>query len=426
MKVLIISSDEIDVSNYNAIFDILRWEEVNNRDDINFSDYDGLVLDANSLRTVKRIKPGIGFYTFEKSLNCIAIRDILGRKNSFVFVIGNPSTMMGYESIADCVGFKVEARSVSGTVIGDFDTDGRFAPYWRSIGSYEYYIESISAGSVKNIMKSGSRVEPYDTITTRSGYIIGTCVSIDDSIDDEKVFEGILSFVPVLATGKKDTIQSLLGLFLENGEQTEPVWAKQLTVVRQEVVDDDISKVNDRIEALRGELASLNEKREIMRQPIEVLYKANKALENSVATLLEAIGFEVMWPEKKNEVEYYIKAFNEQFVVEVKSTRKETFGKKGLNQVVEWQMDKLYESGEDFKALLITSNQFDKPLNERNEDILPPNLLAIAEKYDICVLPVTTLYDISQRIADGKYSLEDFVKIMKRTKGIIKISRKQK
>lgn len=427
MKVLIISSDEIDVTDFNANFDILKWEEVSKRDDINFSDYDGLVLDADSLRTVKNDMPGISFYAFERSLNYIAVCDILGRKGSFVSIIGNPSTVIQNKSIAGCIGFKVEVKNLSGSSIGDYDDDKQFALYWRSISDYKYYIEGISAEDIRRAMVPGCDIELYDGIRTRSGYIIGTCVSVDDFfVEDDKVFEGTLSFIPPLLSGKNDTVRSLLDIFLKNIKQKEPSWAKQLLAVGQDAIDDEITKVDSKIEDFRKKRALLDDKRKKIRQPIEILYKADKELEKSVAVLLENLGFKVVWPEKKNEAEFFIEMDNKKFVIEVKSTKKEVFDKKGLRQVVEWQMDKLSESGEEYKALLITSNQFSKPLDERNKNILPPNLVSFAEKYDICVLPVVALFSISQQIADGKYSPEEFVELMKETKGTMCLPERQK
>lgn len=49
MKVLIITSDKIDVSLFDAESKIIDWKNANFATNINFSDYDGLVIDADSL-----------------------------------------------------------------------------------------------------------------------------------------------------------------------------------------------------------------------------------------------------------------------------------------------------------------------------------------------------------------------------------------
>lgn len=95
MKVLIITSEEIDTSAFNTEFRFIDWNCANFALDINFSDYDGLVIEVDSL-TKKKEKKGeddkIYLSNFEQQLSPEVTNDILGRKGSFITIVGNPAT----------------------------------------------------------------------------------------------------------------------------------------------------------------------------------------------------------------------------------------------------------------------------------------------------------------------------------------------
>ena len=423
MKVLIITSEEIDTSAFNAEFRFIDWNCANFALDINFSDYDGLVIDVDSLAKEKEKKgedDKIYLSNFEQQLSPEVTNDILGRKGSFVTIIGNPATLLQYSSLINLLGFNASVKQLKGTNITDRCDNNNFKNYWKKINEYHYYFEWIKVNRMNNNPFRGCRLKVYDEIKNRSGYIIGTCISPVENLTSCPVLSGEISFVPPLED-KQETIRNILEIYLPFGDEKEPGWAQSLMVVGQKAIEDRISELATKINGLLQQKQDLEEDRQNLRRCLEVLYKSDKLLEKSTKQLLKEIGFTNSEPGESNKVEFYVNFKNYNFVVEVKSTKKESLDMKGLRQVINWQMDKMSESNEKYKALLITSNQYNLPLEKRSRTILPSNLIEFAKQYEICVLPVTILFYISQLISEKKYTVKEFADLLYKTNGIVKM-----
>lgn len=427
MKVLIITSEKIDISAFNAEFRIIDWNCANFALNINFSDYDGLIIDVDSLVKEKEKKSEndiIYLSNFEQQLSPGVTADILGRKGSFIAVIGNPTIVLHSYRLANLLGIEASVKQLEGTNITDRCGNKNFRDYWKKINKYQYYFEWIRISKLSGNPFRGCGVKTYDEIKNRSGYIVGTCINLVESASYMPFLGGEMSLIPPLED-KQETIRDILAVYLPFGDEKEPEWAQSLTVAGQKAIEDKISELGTKIESLSRQKQSLEEDRQNLRRWIEVLYKSDKPLEKSIKHLLREIGFMVNEPKEPNKVEFYVSSKNYNFVVEVKSTKKESLDMKGLRQVINWQMDKMGESNEKYKALLIASNQYHLPLEKRSKTILPPNLIDFAKQYGICVLPVTTLFYVSQLISEGEYTIKEFADLLCKTDGIIKMPKVQ-
>lgn len=421
MKVLIITSEpQIDVSMFDADIQFIFWNNINFRININFSDYDGLIIDADSLIEMRE-KEEIFLSNFEQQLSPKIIIDILKQKDSFISIIGDPSIILQYHRLSELLGYDILTRKTLGTNITYRCDSGKFKNYWKQIINYHYYFELIKLHASNKTVQKECIINTYDEIKNRSGYILGACLDIRDSYSNLPVFQGEMSFIPPLEKDKKETILNILRTYLSFGNSNEPKWAKSIVVTGQKTLDEKIEKLQEKINKTLQKQQKLEKDKQNLRKSLEVLYKSDKPLEISVKSLLERIGFTNEEPKEQNKVEFCTKYDNFGFVVEIKSTKKESFDMKGLRQVVNWQMDKISESGEKYKPLFVTSNQYNLVPKERNEDILPPNLIKFVEQFEICVLPVTILFCVSQLIEEKKYTTKEFAQLLSKTNGIVKI-----
>ena len=68
--------------------------------------------------------------------------------------------------------------------------------------------------------------------------------------------------------------------------------------------------------------------------------------------------------------------------------------------------------------MVIASTQYDKPYDERNNDILPPNLVEYSTKKNIAVITVTDLYKASQDIVKGDESIDGLLNKLSTVAGL--------
>lgn len=423
MKVLIFTSGKNDLSKFAAEFRVIDWENANFALNINFADYDGLIVDADSLTKLRESQDEpVYIFNLEAQLSPAIITDIASRRGSFVTIIGNPLTKINNRSVAFLLGFDIEVKALVGTSILENAGSQKFSNYWKKVTSYDYYIESIASRDYAPNPFKNYRLCTSDSIKNRSNYILGCRLEMINTRTGLPALEGDVSFVPSLKDKKQETFDSILELYVPYSQQTEPEWLQSVKVAGQEDMEGKIAAIKSKIEKLSTKKNSLEDDIRGLRRPLEVLYKSDKPLEESIKNLMTKIGFTVEEPGSKNKVEFIVKCAKRNIVVEVKSTKKETIDMKGLRQVINWQMDELAKSGRVCKPLLIVSNQYDKPLEERSEDFLPPNLVDFAKQYKICAISVKTLFEIARQINAKQYSYEEFAKRIEETDGILSYS----
>jgi hypothetical protein len=154
---------------------------------------------------------------------------------------------------------------------------------------------------------------------------------------------GPIYFLPESQLSEEATLEFVLrDLCGIDVSAPEPEWVSQFVVPGQEEVDDEIDKLNARINGLRGDLARKFEEREEARQPLRLLYETGPKLEETVMSVLEALGAEVERPDadRKNKEESWVtvRVGDELFegVLEVKGVKTKHFNTEGLRQLTTW------------------------------------------------------------------------------------------
>lgn len=419
MKVLILSSEKLQLAKYDAEIKVVPWTDVK-LPELNVIDYDGLIIDTSGIGEALESDDERGFPLanfWERVLTTGTASDILGGAGSFITVVGDPSISCHSEQLTDRLGVDVEVVQDGGESIKRSYAGEEFEPYYDKIQHYDYYFKRPKI-AVRGKWYTAVIEDIFDTITMRSGYSLALKFCRADQTSGE------LRFVPVLPDGVETSINEILKIYLGSEEKpaAEPEWATSMKVEGQEALDAEINKVRGGIKALRQTEQQLLEERRELRKSLEVLYKSGKPLEESVKYCLRQMGMEVEEPNVSNKVEFFFSSKGHKFVAEVKSKKKSGLEKYGLLQVLQWQNERLEDTGENYKPVVIVSCEYDKPPDKRQTDFLPGTQKEVAESRGIAILTVQTLYDALQKIQAKQLSLSNFVKQLNGTSGIMKLS----
>ena len=138
MKVLVITSDTIEKKLFHDVY-FLSWKEANEKaQEINFSEYDGIILDADSIQKDKgSLTPNIvtgvqGYYSLQNSISPSIITDLFQQKDSFFTIIGNPQATVANKSISSLLGFNISVKEKSGdSIVIEAEEGDLYFSYWK-------------------------------------------------------------------------------------------------------------------------------------------------------------------------------------------------------------------------------------------------------------------------------------------------------
>ncbi len=397
-------------------------------ENINLYDYDGILIDVSSIpkRESAIINAGeqrLNFHTFEfRIFTPEVIYRILSRSEAFVVLLGDPSTQLGQFSAANRLGLALIMTPSHGTnLINKCEKHQPFFDYMKQVKNYSYAFRNnprMNEDCAHAISYFGERpllsIEPLLSI------------KVGDSIAARIGGPGFseLYLLPVLPSGVPKSIDQIFDVLASGDDDivSEPEWASTIKATGQKEVDDQIAETDRDIVKLNNKRNDLMAKKAKIRQPIEILYKIGKELENSIKVTLRDIGITVTDPSTTEGREFTFEFNGQKFVVEVKSTERQFFDKNGLRQVVEWQDDVLLESGEKYKPVFIASNETKKPAQDRQEAYLPPNLLQFAQERKIATISVSVLYEFVEKIKRGDLEVSELIDLLLKTDGIVGLS----
>jgi hypothetical protein len=436
MKIAVISTNKLSLKLKNYKIHGFLWSDIGKKE-INLRDFDGVILDLSGL---DEKASGVNWPEFQEILNFEITLDVLYREGSFIYVIGNPFTNGHQYSVAEMLGLKLKYVPGKGDSITKTKSfkNSPFKDYLQKVKSYSYSFsaQSVTAEVVDRVERFSRHADVTSTsyLGNRSGYTIAAEIGINIfeltynnyRTDENPLFAGKLVILPAIDMELDGLTNMLLEVSSENSAESEPEWAGTIIVNGQPEVDALLIQNDEAAQKLNSEKKDLVQQKEVLRKSVEVLYKSGKPLEESIKFTLTDMGLQIIEPQTSDKVEFYITFKEFKFVVEVKSTANETIDQKGLRQVIDWQNDAFDETGDDYKALVITSTQFDKPLDDRTEDILPHNLQEYAEKRNIAVLTVKDMFNVSQMVQRGEITLDDFIKELASFDGLYKITKEPK
>lgn len=431
MKVLVFTDKKIQLPKYGHTVDLVLWGDQNRIQKLNIIDYDGVIFD---LESVDKQELGDDIVRFQDVFNPSVVLNILKEHNSFVVAIGNPAVTFDGTPFYNLLGFKLNVTDKGGDSLKAVDPKSLFCEYLSSIKRYTYFFETgVSpademTGLMKRIYHRTYVAVAHPTLETRSGHLVSSVIGFYRRNDDNQyetpksIFQGSLRLLPSSSGGARQSIISILDVYLGSTPMGEPEWASEVSVVGQDTLDEKIAEEQVYIDKHQLSRDGYIEQKTELRRSLEVLYRADKPLESSIKWYLERVGITVVEPEVENEAEFYFELDDKKFVAEVKSTTKETVDKKGLRQVTEWQDEILIETGDEYKPVLIVSNQYDIAPSERSGNFLPDNLVKFAEKKGVAVLSVSYIYQEFQKIESGTLQVSDFIERIYKLNGMAGIN----
>jgi hypothetical protein len=438
MKIIIFTSEKIKPTGTSHTVDVVSWSNASAAK-VNLRDYDGVVFDMTSRNAEK----DVSLWWFEDDTVTPEITfDILKRQGSFIVILGDPNTILKNETISRRIGLVIENIKGHGDNLCQVDDSQMFAKYLQQIKTYSYSFRTIPSltDDMKSLLignskyKAGAALNNF--LQTKAQYAVAAEITpfictLNNSgqINYKKeVTSGKLILLPPLKDGIAKSIDGILEVLAPNKgyDIAEPDWASEISVVGQSKIDGSISNNQAKLEKLSAEKTGLLNQKIELRRSVEILYKSDKPLETSIKDYFRKVGIKVVEPKITNKAEFSFEYSSKKFVVEVKSTSKEQFDQKGLRQVNEWRDDYLVETGECYKPVLIASNQYNLPPNERNSDYLPDNLKKYAVDKDIAVISVRDIFDNLQSVEAETGKLDDFINNIYDTKGIFKTTKEPK
>lgn len=405
---------------------VFAWDDLPTN--LNLRDYDAVLIDVTAIDTEM-----VNWFEFEDIINPAICIDVLKPMGSYIIVLGDPDFFYkkngATKAFMKWSPFNFTWIKGKGTSINVQDRKSSFGSYLPKVKEYPVSYSFITASSYVLQTYENQRFDievfhdPF--LTTRAGYTVASSIWVKRKqaaypYTSNPLFDGdFLLLAPTSRDSAEDIIE-ILNLMEEAEPILAPEWAESITVVGQEVVDDKIRKNHATIKRLKDEKQKLLENRDVIRQPVLMLYASGKPLELATKNVLEDMGAQVKVPKDTSKVEYTVAYNKEFFATEVKSTEKEHIDMKGLRQALDWSTDAYEETELIHKSLLVISTLYSLESSKRIESVpLPDNLQKYATDKQIAVLTVAVLFDAHQRIKKGTLTADAFFNLLSATNGLI-------
>lgn len=416
---------------------VIPWDSEKLEEE-NLRDYDGIIIDADSYNELDKVASPDAIEN-EVILPMITY-DVLNAPPSLYLVVGDPSHVIWQNDILGAVGFSGTYMKGAGIQhsLTEAGLKSVYKDYLSDIKQYKYSYDTSfkTASEVEKMVRFGNfsryTTQHVSLMQTKTGYLTafrlqGEAYSVDGYnriLDRRSLFQKELpTFLPAHPGGFEKGLSIILQSLKERdtvNHEAEPGWASEIVVQGQEEIDAEMIIKTDQIQALELERSDLQSRRSELRKVLEVLYLSDKPLEGALKRTFQNYGYVVEEPKDDNNVEFYLKSGKQEFVIEVKSSLKPQFNKEGLRQVNEWRENESLENGKEYKPVLILSNQYDKPIEERNkESVLDENLIAFAISRKITVVTTVVLYRAFQHLAEGKITKAHLSSVLFKGEGLL-------
>jgi hypothetical protein len=238
---------------------------------------------------------------------------------------------------------------------------------------------------------------------------------------------GPLIFLPEVSLSDDEAIQIVLrdirGIQMS---LPEPDWLKGFSAPGQTAIDEEIRRIGTEVQTNIERLKTAQDRREGCRKCLKLLYEREQALEPVVRDILRGFGAHVEDPTEKNKEDGWIvvKVGETTFegVLEVKSTRSDTFGEEGRKQLLDWIDRGRTLRQKNYKGIFIGNSAVDKPLKERPW-AFSDSWTKAAELSMICAMKTENLYDIYLLTARGMINIDEFWRDLFGTNGIFEMKK---
>lgn len=367
-KIALIGAKGYAYSSSEARIECFPWDRLNKVS--NLADYDVVILDLLPLGDVERLD----YVAFRKLLNVRTAQEVLGKRDSAIFVLGDPRFHVKWRSGDDLhsepflawtgVEFRWDDRN-GDTVERSYEAKerGPYKPFADKLTQWSYSLigcspaleEYAKVWNVKAMREQSHQpVAMVHKICTNS-YGNALVFTVAHGIDRytsgmhssrlnsrETVYmSNPIIFLPQSALSEDEALEFILrDLCGLDVSAPEPEWVSEFIVPGQEKVDSEIVKLESRIREMIEEHDRKVEERAEVREPLKLLYETGIALEEAVCSVLEALGAEVERPKDRTNEDGWVavRVEDETFegVLEIKGVKTKHFNFEGIRQLTEW------------------------------------------------------------------------------------------
>lgn len=410
-------------------------------------DFDTIIIDLLPLVS-QELRDTIDWGNFFKKLDFAVAMDVLCNAGIFI-IIGDPRFNVKYngafgedveETFLHWTGISFYWSSEPGDTVsfaeGPFYLE--YANYIANLEQWKYSLEACELDEKKMseyfnllVLKEKSMsVRLNKNIFCKNRYENALSFIIRYELVENKYSQtkarktyGPMIFLPEVSLSHDEAVQCVLADICDiETDLPEPAWVDQLNAPGQEEIDEKIVHIKERIGLEVKTLEEADAQKQECRKCLKLLYEREYALELVVRDILRELGAEVEDPTENNKEDGWVvvKGGDKTYegVIEIKSTRSDTFGEDGRKQLLDWIDRGRTLRGKNYKGLFIGNNAVDKPPNER-EKAFSDSWVNAAELSQICVFKTEDLYVLHLLNSSGKLSLGDLWKKIFETNGIL-------
>lgn len=448
-KILLIGSDGFNASNESAVVTCISWKAINNS--LNLRDFDTIVL--NLLAHEKEPFDSTALSGFCSKVNFSVANDVLHNQGKII-VLGDPrfavkrrEDSLYHESKESEVPFLYWTGlnltwedSTGDTVVFDKNKTYEFGDYVNFVNRLSRWNYSLDRVYIQPNEVSG--VFKPDILKEHGWEVDCNAMSIaDNRYGNLLVFEvrigvyrdlpygkeyvlklGPIVFLPPISASEDETVQIVLrDLCGFDAALPEPPWIKDFKAPGQKQVDDEIVRLESEIKGLQQRLGESVANREKCRAFLKLLYDREFGLEPAVREVLRVLGAQVEDPKEKNKEDGWITVVIDgktyEGVLEIKSTRHDTFPEDGRKQVIDWVNRGISQRAKKYKGIFIGNSAVNEPVDKR-QDPFPDSWKKAAVLSEMCAMTSTDLYVIYVLKTRGILEVDVFWREVFSTNGI--------
>lgn len=215
----------------------------------------------------------------------------------------------------------------------------------------------------------------------------------------------------------------------KSNEEKEPEWFKDIKILDDENIENEVSKIEEKITKLQkakeNKLIKLEENKEIK----SVLYQTDKKLQKIAIKMLdEMLEYEDKEFIDEMEEDYRICKGENTFLIETKGLLRNVNGNdiSKTDNHVQIYIDKLEEEERDqykekVKGIFIVANQRNRKIEER--DKLPTRQIELAERDGILIIRTEQLLKLYEDFINKKIKAQEIIELFKTQIGEFKYNK---
>lgn len=448
-KVLLIGAKGYQQAGEGVVVHCCLWTSIKTLD--NIRDYDTIILDLLDLKESDARK-AIDWSSFHRLLNFQNAIDVLTNGGSFI-VLGDPRLRVSSEEkeeadgkhsldrpFLEWTGVKFNWDPEPGDTV-QFANDyehRRFEQYVSKLKRWNYSLAQCEVDremlpqqfNIEHMKREHLGVSLKKDFFCVNRYRHALAFILRFQYTKQNKFgvpviistHGPLVFLPAISLGADETRRLVLAdICGVEASAPEPEWIAQFIAPGQSKVDDEIEKIETDLQNVQKKLEEARGRRSKAKECLKLLYEREFALEPVAREILRGLGAHVEDPSEPNKEDGWIvvrlgdKTY--EGVLEIKSTRADTFGEDGRKQLLDWIDRGRTLREKNYKGIYIGNSAVDKPVKERPW-AFSDSWTKAATLSGICALKTEDLYVIHFLNAKGIIDLDQFWEKLFVTNGV--------